>query len=195
VSRRWCSGPRLTPDGRASVFLGSVLSGLVALGFSSQGDRGSAGFVAFAALILTALVFLGVVTFARTVQSSIDDAVYADRIEALRDSYAQLVPDLAAMLAVVRGGDLYQQRVTRRGQRLLTVSGSIGVLTSLLVGGDVGLLINAGTQSLPGALGAGVITGIAAAGLLLAHQSREWKRTFAPRPSRAGRRRVIGGGT
>ena len=166
-------------NGRASIFLGSVSSGLVALGFSGQGGRTSPGFVAFGVVVLTALVFLGVATFARTVQASIDDAAFARRIEALRDLYAQLVPDLAPLLAVARGGDLYQRRLERRGQRLLTVSGSIAVLTAMLVGGDVGLLLVAVTGALAVAVVVGAVAGLLVAGALVHHQSTQWREAFA----------------
>lgn len=166
-------------NGRAGVFLSSVSSGLVALGFIGQDDRGSAGFVAFAALVLSALVFLGVVTFARTVQASIDDALFARRIDALRDAYAQLVPDLAPMLALARGQDVYRRRVGRRSQRLLTVPGSVGVLTGLLAGGDVGLLVNAGSGSVVVALAAGAVVGVLVTAALMRSQGREWRAVMA----------------
>lgn len=168
-------------NGRASVFLGSVSSGLVALGFASQDARGSAAFAVFAIAVLSALVFLGIVTFARTVQTSIDDVLYATRIDALRSSYAQLVPELAAMLAVVHGGDVYQQRVGRRSrvQKLLTVAGSISVITSLLTGADIGLFVVSVSGSLITGLGIGVVTGAISVGAHLAYQSWEWRLALA----------------
>jgi hypothetical protein len=53
-------------NGRASIFLGSVSAGLVALGFAAQGGNSVATMRAFALILFPVLVFLGLSTFERS---------------------------------------------------------------------------------------------------------------------------------
>jgi hypothetical protein len=56
-------------NGRASIFVGAVSAGLIALGFEGAENRHSAGSAVFAVLVLTPLLFLGLVTFGRCLPS------------------------------------------------------------------------------------------------------------------------------
>jgi hypothetical protein len=71
-------------NGRASIFIGAVSAGLIALGFEGARSRHSAGSTVFAALVLTSLLFLGLVTFGRCLQIAIDDWEFSVRIMRLR---------------------------------------------------------------------------------------------------------------
>lgn len=150
-------------NGRASIFMGAVSAGLIALGFQSSGTASSGGATAFAAVVLTSLVFLGFTTFVRALETSIDDWQFALRIDRLREVYAQLVPELAPLLAVAAGAEqstlmLAPGRV--RLQSLLTVAGTVGTISSVLVGADVGVLVFGPTGNLWLALGAGAAAGL-----------------------------------
>src|SRR6266496_1604389 len=68
--------------GRASMFLGSVTGGLVALGLIATASNIGAAFYAFGLIILPTLAFVGLVTFDRVLQSGIEDHGYARRIVA-----------------------------------------------------------------------------------------------------------------
>lgn len=167
-------------NGRASIFLGAVSAGLIALGFSLRPGPPTAGVVAFGVAVLGALTLLGLLTFIRTVQTSIDDAAYAGRIEVLRNAYAELLPALAPVLSSARGQDSYLEAV-RRGwwQRLVTVSASLAMITSLLAGAALGLLIYGSTsQLLVGLIAAALLTG-AAVVVLMGVQRRLWMRSGA----------------
>lgn len=112
-------------NGRASTFLGAVSAGLIALGFSIRPGPPAPGFIAFGGVVLSALTLLGLFTFVRTVQTSIDDAAYARRIEVLRDAYADLLPALGPVLSKARGQDSYLAAAQRgTWQRFVTVSWS-----------------------------------------------------------------------
>lgn len=65
--------------------------------------RLGAAFYAFALILLPALAFVGVVTFQRLVQSSIEDIAYAQRVARLRAFYLDVAPGLEEFLLVVRG--------------------------------------------------------------------------------------------
>ena len=81
-------------NGRASIYLAALSSSLIALAFIGQMSRLGAAFFAFALILLPVLAFVGVVTFLRLVQSSIEEIAYAHRIALLRDFYLRLSPEL-----------------------------------------------------------------------------------------------------
>jgi hypothetical protein len=71
-------------NGRASVFLGAVSAGLIALGFESTRGASPIGHMIFQVLVLTPLVFLGLVAFMRCLEIAIDDWEFVTRITRLR---------------------------------------------------------------------------------------------------------------
>src|SRR3954465_9824105 len=73
-------------NGRASIYLAAVSSNLIALAFIGQMSRLGPASYAFALILLPVLAFIGIVTFQRLVQSSIEDIAYGQRIGRLRDS-------------------------------------------------------------------------------------------------------------
>lgn len=163
-------------NGRASIFLGAVSAGLIALGF--QGGGRSPDTTAFQVLVLSGLGLLGVVTFLRCLQISIDDGQFSLRIDRLRAGYAQLVPDLAGLLAVATGAEQSTAMLPRRRQPLqamLSVAGTIGIVTAPVLGADVGVLVYGPT----GHLGAALLGGAAAAMSVVVEvyrfQSARWK--------------------
>src|SRR5213080_3456923 len=70
-------------NGRASIYLAAVSSNLIALAFIGQMSRLGAAFYAFSLILLPVLAFVGVVTFLRLVQSSLEDIAFAHRIALL----------------------------------------------------------------------------------------------------------------
>jgi hypothetical protein len=74
-------------NGRASMFVAAVSGGLVALGLVATASSLGAAFYGFALVLLPTLAFVGLVTFERTLQSSIEDTEYARRIALLRGYY------------------------------------------------------------------------------------------------------------
>ena len=126
-------------NGRASIFIGAVSAGLIALGFESAGSRHSAGSTVFAALVLTSLLFLGLVTFGRCLQIAIDDWEFSVRIMRLRAAYAQLVPELARLLAEADADEAEVTMFAGRWQalqKMLSVAGSMAVISSAVIGDD-----------------------------------------------------------
>ena len=90
-------------DGRASIYLAALSSNLIALAFIGQMSRLGAAFYAFALILLPMLAFMGVVTFQRLVQSSVEDIAYAQRIARLRAFYVGIAPELDPFLLIVQG--------------------------------------------------------------------------------------------
>jgi hypothetical protein len=129
-------------NGRASVFLGALSAGLIALGFAATGHR-SAGATTFQVLVLSSLAVLGAITFLRCLQIAVDDWDYAARIRQVRGIYAELMPALAGRLkpmAAPEQSAVMLRPALNRLQALLTVAGSLCVITSIVLGADAGVL-------------------------------------------------------
>ena len=149
-------------NGRASIFIGAVSAGLIALGFEGAGSRHSAGSTVFAALVLTSLLFLGLVTFGRCLQIAIDDWEFSVRIMRLRAAYAQLVPELAGLLAEADTDEAEVSMFAGRWQalqKMLSVAGSMAVISSVVLGADAGVVAYGLSASLLAALLAGTAAG------------------------------------
>jgi hypothetical protein len=124
------------------------------------------GYFAFALILLPVLSFIGITTFERLVQSSIEDIAYARRIGLLRGFYLQLAPELEPYLAVVRPtskGPGTAPAGPGRWQLTLTIAGMVAVVNSAVIGSFAGLLLQTlGVGSLAITLTAGATVGAAA---------------------------------
>jgi hypothetical protein len=163
-------------NGRASIFLGAVSAGLIALGFASTGHR-TAGTTTFQVLVLSALVVLGTITFLRCLQIAIDDWDFGDRIRHLRVIYAEMLPELAARLGPVSNEEqavVMLRPALVRLQGLLTVAGSLCVITAIVFGGDAGVLTYGLHLSLAWAITIGTAAGAMFAALGVRFQSARW---------------------
>lgn len=173
-------------NGRASVFLGAVSAGLISLGFYGHAGRTGAT-VTFYVLVLSSLAFLGVVTFLRCLEISIDDRQFTIRITNLRAVYAQLVPQLSHTLLDSTGAEQAVVMLTPRRQpfqRMLSVAGSIGVVTSVIIGADAGVLAFGLDAPLAVALPVGAGAGLAALYASVRFQSARWRGSYASEPAR-----------
>jgi hypothetical protein len=164
--------------GRATMFLGAVSGGLVALGLIATATGVGGAFFAFGLVLLPTLAFLGLVTFHRALQTGIEDHHYARRIAQLRGYYFSRAPELAGYLLSVPPEErlkIQGMPGARRWQGLLTVAGMVGVITAVMAGSAVALAAAAGSHhSLLWALALGVPSGLAVLGALLVVQRREW---------------------
>src|SRR3954454_22937943 len=144
-------------NGRASIYLATVSSNLIALAFIGQMSRLGAAFYAVSLILLPVLAFVGVVTFLRLVQSSIEDLAYAKRIALLRSLYLRLAPELEPYLVVVTEARPAKAPSPGAWQLTLTAAGMVAVINSVVVAACAGLVVEAaGIHSLaiPVALGA-----------------------------------------
>jgi hypothetical protein len=179
------------------MFLAAVSGGLVALGLVATASSVGAAFYGFGLVLLPTLTFVGLVTYGRTLQSSIEDSQYARRIALLRGYYFEHAPEIAAyMLRVPPAELLLMQRVPGdRWQGYRTVAGMVAVVTSVLAGSTAAL---AAILIFDHSLAAGVIAGtLVALPMLIAmirHQDSTWERAtvepLEPRGDYSGERRV-----
>ena len=172
-------------NGRASIFIGALSAGLIALGFQGAATGRAAGTTIFEVLVLSSLAFLGMVTFVRCVEIAIDDWQFSLRITALRAAYTQLVPELGDLLLAATGTEQGIAMLTVRRQRfqvLLSVAGSIGVVTSIVAGSDIGVLTYGAGAPLAAALAAGTITALLAVCGSVRFQQARWKGATTTEP-------------
>jgi hypothetical protein len=173
-------------NGRASIFLGSVSAGLIALGFAAQGGDSLATMRAFALVLFPVLVFLGLSTFERVLQVSIEDLALEIRINRLRRFYLEAAPGLRGWLAPAPTADTFEAALRslglkpRTGQVLLTVAGTISIVNSALVGVWVGMA----ASFLPGPALVPTVVGLAAmlGAALGQHRYQLRRRQAAPAP-------------
>jgi hypothetical protein len=161
--------------GRSAVYLTSVSSALIAFGFFAQTTHRLAPVVA---TVLPALIILGIFTFVRLVETSIEDVVLRRRIEAIRLYYARLDPAAVAFFAAP-GTTGFAAALASTGMRaswtemLFTSAGMIAAVTSILAGAGAGLLLDAAAVPLPAAAAAGAA---AAVGVFVLHMLWMYRR-------------------
>jgi hypothetical protein len=164
---------------RSALYLGSVSSGLVALGFVGQFTGGTGElFDVFALVILPTLFFLGLFTFVRLVESSIEDIRYGRAINRIRHYYLELAGDESRYFLMSAHDDplgvLANMGLTggSRWQLYFTTATAVAVVNSV-VGGSALALAAAVATGAP--LGVAVAVGaLFAIGSILAHN--RWDR-------------------
>ena len=164
--------------GRATMFLGAVSGGLVALGLVATATGFGSAFYGFALVLLPTLAFLGLVTFERALQSGL-------RITGTRGGS----PNCAATISTgpptgplpaqraARGPSPHAGVPVRRWQDSMTVAGMVAVITAVLAGSAIALLAAAASHhSLFYALVFGVPAAFAILAALIRTQHRTWIR-------------------
>ena len=163
--------------GRASVFLGAVSGGLIALGLVATAAKTGAAFYMFGLILLPTLAFVGLATFHRVLQSGIEDLGYARRIAQLRDYYFDHAPELAGYLPNPAEPLPTPGLGIRLWQQFVTIAGMVAVITAVLAGAASGLLAaGVSGHSLVAALAAGVVIAAAALTGLMRYQNSAWIR-------------------
>jgi hypothetical protein len=111
--------------GRAGMFLSAASGGLVALGLIATATRVGTAFYAFGLALLPTLALIGLMTFHRVLQSSIEDHGYARRISRLRGFYFERLPALTSYMPPVPAEERLSAHGLSRGrlQGFLTAAG------------------------------------------------------------------------
>src|SRR6266480_3941684 len=81
-------------NGRASLFVGAVSSGLIALAFVGQISHLGTAFNVFSLVVIPTLIFMGLITFERVLQSGSADFMYARGINRIRHLYLEYAPQM-----------------------------------------------------------------------------------------------------
>jgi hypothetical protein len=181
-------------NGRASIYLAALSSNLIALAFIGQMSRLGTAFYVFALVLLPVVAFVGVVTFVRLVQASVEDLAYAHRIALLRSFYVRHAPELEPYLVVADGARSAappdRVRVTPSAWQLtLTVAGMVAVVNSVVVAACAGLVLDAaGVDSLAITVAAGAVVG---SSVFVAHERHHRRARDASDPEAVDRAAIV----
>jgi hypothetical protein len=153
---------------RASVYVFSVSSALVALGFIAQISEIGDIFNTFALTVLPTLYFLGVVTYIRIVESGAEDYRYGMAINRIRHYYKEIAGDRADLF-MLSGHDDPKGVFANMGipfdegrTPIFAFSTAIAVLNGVVGGGAVAIALGAlADASLGLAAGIGAVAAIA----------------------------------
>jgi hypothetical protein len=163
---------------RAALYIGSVSSTLVALGFLGQISRVGDVFDTFALTVLPTLYLLGVFTFVRLVECGAEDFRYGMAINRIRNYYKEVAGDRANLFLLSGHDDargvFANAAVPLEGRtQYFTFASVVAVINSVVGGGAVAIALGA---FLDASLGLAAAVGGAAAlvsvAALLRHADR-----------------------
>jgi hypothetical protein len=162
---------------RASLYILSVSSTLVALGFTSQASE-TGTFIVFALTVLPTLYLLGVFTFVRVVECGAEDYRYGVAINRIRNYYKQVAGDQAKLFLLSGHDDgrgvFENAAVPPEGRKqLFTFATVVAVVNSVVGGSAIAIAIGAIADAPLGvAAGVGGAAAIASLVVLLRHADR-----------------------
>ena len=165
-------------NGRTTLYVGAISGALVALALVAQLSRLGTAFFVFSFVLFPSLVFMGIVTFERTIQSTYAIVTYARGMSRLRHLYLDNAPQLGPYFILSSRDD--SASVTgslgitpSRWQIFLITPGMIAVINSVLVGAFAGLLVSAiFALALPLSASVGVLAFLLSVAI---HQRYHWR--------------------
>jgi hypothetical protein len=166
-------------NGRSSLFVGAVSSGLITLTFVGQIAHLATAFFVFSLVVLPTLLLVGMITFEHVLQAGSVDVMYARGINRIRHLYLEYAPQMQPYFILSTHDDQEgtvgpEAMHTSWWQVFLNTAGIIAVINSVLAGSFVGLLLAAFTFPLWVATSAGVVTFLLSMALLQRYQWRQW---------------------
>lgn len=134
-------------NGRSALFVGSLSSAVVALAFIGQASGFSEAFFLFGLVLFPSLLFLGIYTFKRVLQTAVEDIVYARAINRIRHFYVELAPEARRYFIQSTHDDttgaLHSMGIVPDNSKwefFQTSSGMIAVINSVIGGVFAGML-------------------------------------------------------
>ena len=156
---------------RASLYILSVSSALVALGFTGQASQTGTTFDVFALTVLPTLYVLGVFTFVRVVECGAEDFRYGVAINRIRNYYKQIAGEQANLFLLSGHDDgrgvFENAAVPHEGRKQFFTFASVVAVINSVVGGSVIAIALGGIADAPLGVAAG-LGGVAAVGSLTA---------------------------
>jgi hypothetical protein len=175
-------------NGRSSLFVGAVSSGLIALAFVGQIAHLGSAFYGFSLVVLPTLLLMGLITFERVLQADLSDNIYTRGINRLRHLYLEYAPQMQPYFILSAHDDWqgisgFEAMHPLWLQFFLSMPGMIAVINGVLAGSFVGLLLAAFSLPLWTCTGVGAVAFLVSVGshpLLL----RPWMRVERTLPVR-----------
>jgi hypothetical protein len=131
---------------RAALYMGAVSSTLIALGFIAQVSNVGDAFDIFALTVLPTLFALGVFTFVRSVESSVEDILYGRAINRIRAYYLELAGPESRWFMLGGNDDALGVLANMgirptRWQLYFTVSNMVATVNSVVGGGAIAVAV------------------------------------------------------
>lgn len=175
-------------NGRATLYLSTLSSAVIAIAFVGQANQLGDPFYLFALVVLPPVFLLGVFSFLRLVQTSIEDIVYAVGSFRIRQYFLGLDPAAAPFFPPTdpRGmTKLERIGVVSTGplQMLLTAASMVACINAIVGGVAVALALRSLLEaSVPVSAVVGTLVGLGLAALFFAYQVRRfrWAATVVP---------------
>jgi hypothetical protein len=175
-------------NGRSALYLGTLSSAVIAIAFVGQTSELGDTFYLFALTLLPPVFLLGVFSYLRLVQTSIEDMVYAMGTFRIRQYFLGLDPaagpffpptDPQGMTKLERMGVV----ATGPLQMLLTAASMVACINALVGGMTVALAGHSLLQaSVPVATVTGSVVALGLATLCFGYQVRRFRRVAAVAP-------------
>ena len=150
---------------RSALYLGTLSSALISLGFVGQVSQAGELFRVFALIVLPTVYLLGLFTHMRLVESSVEDLLYGRAINRIRHYYLEVTGERSRYFLMSGYDDvpgvLRNMGLGTKPSRLqlyLTASAAIAVVNSVVGGTAVGLGVGIAFEP---ALGVSVAAGAA----------------------------------
>jgi len=169
--------------GRVGSYLATVSGVAIAVAFIGEVADLGLTFPLVPLVLLPALLFLGIVTFERVLQSAAEDGILARRVNRLSRFYVDVAPALAEYIVpaeaeeslnvVVRQHGL---EVSRRWQSFLGASGMVGIINSLIAGVFIAVVAHLVSASLLASVSLGIATWVLSVVLHDRRQQAVWSR-------------------
>jgi hypothetical protein len=168
-------------NGRSTLYLGTLSSAVIAIAFVGQANELGDAFYLFALLLLPPVFLLGMFSYLRLVQTSIEDMVYAVGTFRIRQYFLGLDPAAAPFFPPTDPGGM--ARLERIGvvatgprQLLLTSASMIACINAIVGGVAVALAARALVDvPVPGAVVTGALVAVGLAGLCFGFQVRRFR--------------------
>jgi hypothetical protein len=133
---------------RASLYILSVSSALVALGFIGQASQTGSTFDVFALTVLPTLYVLGVFTFVRVVECGAEDFRYGVAINRIRNYYKQIAGDQAKLFLLSGHDDgrgVFENAAVphERRKQFFTFATVVAVINSVVGGSAIAIALGA----------------------------------------------------
>jgi hypothetical protein len=155
---------------RVTIYLSSLSSGLVAIGFASSSGHSLA---ALAFTVLPTVFVLGCFTVVRLIDTSVANIVSLRRMERIRRYYASITPWAAEYFVADESAAGNHGVRYSRWSFLFTMASMVILVNAVLGGATLALVANlAASAPLPLATALGVTGGLALLGLGLVYEHR-----------------------
>ena len=175
-------------NGRSTLYLGTLSSAVIAIAFVGQANELGDAFYLFALTLLPPVFLLGVFSYLRLVQTSIEDMVYTVGTFRIRQYFLGLDP--AAMPFFPPTDPWGMTKLERMGvvasgplQLLLTAASMVGCINAIVGGVAVALALRSLLEvAVPVAAVTGVLVALGLAALGYGYQVRRFRRAAAVVP-------------